>query len=79
MCSRSTPPRQGDQQRGGADVRQQPPVDDLEDEEAEELHLETPGPSTSKLFKQEKPRSEQLDYPNALPYPTESIEQMDAK
>ncbi|KAI5481022.1 proteasome activator subunit 4 [Pseudohyphozyma bogoriensis] len=55
------------------------PVDDIFDEEVEDDIL---GASriTSRLEKpKEKPREEQLDYQNSLPYPVESIEEMDAK
>lgn len=51
---------------------EQAPVDDLEDEAAEDSLIRL---TDSK----EKPREEQLDYPESLPYTTESLAQMDAK
>ena len=48
---------------------EQAPVDDLEDE------AENPILADSK----EKPREEQLDYPESLPYQTESLAEMDDK
>lgn len=50
---------------------EQAPVDDLEDEEAEENPV--------RLDSKEKPREEQLDYSESLPYHTESLAEMDDK
>ncbi|GAA5921528.1 hypothetical protein JCM1841_000553 [Sporobolomyces salmonicolor] len=89
------------------DSPEQDPVDEIDDEEPDELHLPaTPSPAFEranpfddpyrrsvspsptkpktkpkpKLVKpREKPREEQLDYPQSLPYEAESLEEMDAK
>ncbi|GAA5895195.1 proteasome activator BLM10 [Sporobolomyces salmoneus] len=90
------------------DSPEQDPVDEIDDEEIDDLHLPaTPSPAVeranpfdshrhvttpspngsnpvkrrkSKLVKpKEKPRKEQLDYPQALPYEAESIEEMDRR
>lgn len=54
-------------------------VDHLEDQEVGDEPL-TISSTTSKLPKSvEKPRDQQLDYKNALPYATESLEEMDVK
>lgn len=88
------------------DSPEQDPVDEIDDEEIDDLHLPaTPSPAVeranpfdshrqvtsptpngsnpikkrkAKLVRpKEKPRNEQLDYPQALPYEAESIEEMD--
>lgn len=76
------------------DSPEQEPVDDMADDDLlDDLHLPpgaagtSPMPTskdtphkTRKLRKpKEKPRNEQLDYPNSLPYATESIEVMDGR
>lgn len=98
------------------DSPEQDPVDEIDDEEIDDLHLPaTPSPAIEranpfesrasppaspgragapppnasnppvkkrklKLVKpKEKPRKDQLEYPQALPYEAESIEEMDAR
>lgn len=74
------------------DSPEQEPVDDIDDDDlVMDLHLPPPAKGTSpandrnkstksKLPKpKEKPRTEQLDYPNSLPYPVETLDQMDQK
>lgn len=63
---------------------QQEPVDDIEDEEVDELHLPTTSaPSNSKASRldkpKEKPRESQLEYQQSLPYEAESLEVMDGR
>lgn len=63
---------------------QQEPVDDIEDEDIDELHLPaTPLPSTTSPSKpskpKEKPRESQLEYQRSLPYEVESLQVMDQR
>ncbi len=74
------------------DSPEQEPVDDIDDDDlVMDLHLppqakgsspqhDRAKPTKRKLPKpKEKPRTEQLDYPNSLPYGVETIEEMDHK
>lgn len=65
------------------DSPEQEMLDDVIDEVEVDALLdgtETPSIAISKVSKPaEKPRKDQLEYANALPYETESLEEMDAK
>lgn len=67
--------------------QQQEPVDDIEDIDSSDALFLPPSSSQpqatgGKLLSQrpkEKPREEQLEYPLALPYECEGVEEMDAR